>query len=65
MNKSSKDKPIAALTIRSVRELSPKNIKNIAAWLREQAQFVELHSHELANTYSAKYWRSKNERRTR
>ena len=59
MNKNSKDKPIAALTIRNVRELSKENIKNIAAWLREQAQIIEVKSHELASTYSARYWRTK------
>lgn len=59
MNKNSKDKPMVTLTIRNVRELSKKNIKNIAAWLREEAQIIELNSHELANTYSARYWRTK------
>lgn len=59
MNKNSKDKPMVTLTIRNVRELSRKNIKNIAAWLREEAQLIELNSHELANTYSARYWRTK------
>ena len=59
MNKNSKDKPMVTLTIRNVRELSKENIKTLAAWLREEAQIIELQSHELANTYSALYWRTK------
>lgn len=59
MNKHSKDKPVANLTIRTMRELTPKTIKLIAAWLRKEAQIIELQSHELANTYSARYWRTK------
>lgn len=59
MNKNDKDRLIAALTIRNVRELSNQDIKNITAWLREQAQTIELQSHELSNTYSARYWRTR------
>lgn len=59
MNKNSKDKPIATLTIRTVRELTPKTIKHLAAWLREEAQVIEHQSHELGNTYSARFWRIK------
>lgn len=53
---NSKDKPTATLTIRSVHGLSKKTTKRLAAWLREQAQTIELQSHELSNTYTARYW---------
>jgi hypothetical protein len=59
LSKNTKDKQIATLIVRGACDLHSKTRKAIADWLREQAQTIELQNHELAKTYSARFWRYK------
>jgi len=59
MSKNTEGKPIATLTVRGACDLNPKTRKALVSWVREQAQTIELQNHELAKTYSARFWRCK------
>jgi hypothetical protein len=52
---STKEKSAAILTIKDAPQMSAKGRKQIAAWLRRQAQFLEGHGPEFANRFTARY----------
>lgn len=50
-----KQKSAAILTIKDAPKMTVKGRREIAAWLRRQAQFLEGHGPELANRFTARY----------
>lgn len=49
------EKSAAILTIKDASDMTPKGVKEIAAWIRKQADMLEKHSGELAGTFRARY----------
>jgi hypothetical protein len=50
-----KDKSAAILTIFDAAKMSAKGRRQIAAWLKRQAAFLEKHAKELAPRFRARY----------
>lgn len=45
----------AVLTVRDAQKMTKKGRKDIAAWLRRQAAFLEQHGQEYAKRFTARY----------
>lgn len=50
-----KEKSAAIVTIKDAPKMTKRGRKNIAAWLRRQAGFLEKHSDQLSHRFTARY----------
>jgi len=50
-----KKKSAAILTIKRAARMTPRGRKDIAAWLRRQASFLEKHAKEYSERFTARY----------
>lgn len=50
-----KTKSAAIITIRDAAKMSKKGKRDIVAWMRRQAEFLEKHNDELSSRYTARY----------
>lgn len=50
-----KTKSAAILTLKDAPLMNKRGRKNIAAWLRRQAGFLEKHADQLSNRFTARY----------
>ncbi len=55
MTAKRKDEAAAIVTIRRPSEMTARGRKDIAAWLRRQARFLETHAHQMADRFTARY----------
>jgi hypothetical protein len=53
--KHKKEESAVILTIKDAPDMTAKGRRQIAAWLRRQAGFLEKHAKELAPRYTARY----------
>jgi hypothetical protein len=49
------EKSAAIVTIKDAPKMTKRGRKNIAAWLRRQAAFLEQHGNEFAGRFTARY----------
>ena len=50
-----KEKSAAILTIKDAPAMTRKGRKDIASWLRRQAQFLEQHGQEFSHRFTGRY----------
>ena len=50
-----KDKSAAILTVKDGHKMTRKGRKDIAAWLRRQASFLERHGDQFSGRFTARY----------
>jgi hypothetical protein len=50
-----KEKSAAIVTIKDAAKMSPRGRRQIAAWLRRQAGFLERNADQLASRFTARY----------
>lgn len=51
----SKEKSAAIITVRDADNMTTKGRKAIAAWMRQQADFLEQHGKEFSKRFTARY----------
>lgn len=50
---------VAVITIRRSQDMTPKGRKDVAAWIRRNAGWLEKHWKDLGPTFRATYWAGK------
>lgn len=52
-----REKTAAVLTVHDAASMTPEQRRNIAAWLREQAEYVQRRGSEYSKVFRARYLR--------